>query len=53
MALGTQTKGNHWFHKSGVEDLLFVMNPTLMSLIKTFGYLSRHLLSRETGTKHM
>lgn len=33
-ALGKRTKGNLWFHKSGVEYLLFVMNPALMSLIK-------------------
>lgn len=33
-ALGKRTKGNLWFHRSGVEYLFFVMNPTLMPLIK-------------------
>lgn len=34
VTLGKRAKGNLWFHKSGVEYLLCVMNRTLMSLIK-------------------
>lgn len=33
VTLGKRAKGNPRLHKSGVEYLLFVMNPTLMSLI--------------------
>lgn len=33
VTLGKRTKGSLSFHKSGVEHLLFVMNPMSMSLI--------------------
>lgn len=33
ITLGKRAKGDPRLHKSGVEYLLFVMNPTLMSLI--------------------
>lgn len=33
VTLGKRAKGNPQLHKSGLEYLLFVMNPTLMSLI--------------------